>query len=321
MNDPLLKGLTLRGLAVFETIARTGSVADTAKSLNMSAPAVSQQLKNLSAVLGVDVIDHSRRPMALTPAGRLFLGQAQIALKALRQGQRGLNTLDLSGLSALSLGVIEDFETGVTPLLATQLAQTMSHCSLRMITGASHILHTKIMRRELDIAICATNTTETANTKTLPLLEDPYILAVPKGTDISGGFGMLQNMVFLRRDIEQIMGQQIETYLGQMGVNPPARFEMDSNQSISALVADGLGWTITTALSHLRAGRFADSIDVHPLPHPPSPRKIVLYASDDWTLDIPEQVAELARTLIAEHFIAPAQDDMPWLNGALHIAP
>ena len=69
MADTILKGVTLKGLEVFEGIARTGSVAATAESLSMSAPAVSQQLKNLDAALGVDLIDHSRRPMRLTPAG------------------------------------------------------------------------------------------------------------------------------------------------------------------------------------------------------------------------------------------------------------
>jgi hypothetical protein len=47
MPAPLPKGVTLRGLEVFESLARTGSVAATATELGLSAPAVSQQMKNL----------------------------------------------------------------------------------------------------------------------------------------------------------------------------------------------------------------------------------------------------------------------------------
>ena len=54
--------------------------------------------------------------------------QAKEALRALRAGQRDLKALDLSDLSSLSLGVIEDFENEVTPLLATRLAEAISHC-------------------------------------------------------------------------------------------------------------------------------------------------------------------------------------------------
>jgi DNA-binding transcriptional LysR family regulator len=314
MGGFLLKGLTLRGLEVFETLAHTGSVATTADRLGMSAPAVSQQLRNLSLALGVDLIDHSRRPMVLTPAGRLFLPRAQAALSALRAGQRGLSMLDLSELSALSLGVIEDFENEVTPHLATDLAEAMTQCAFRLVTGASHALHAQIARRELDIAICAAGSPDPSGTLTHPLIDDPYVLAVPKGTDVSGGLNALGGLTFLRRDPDQVMGQQIDRYITTAGLHLPHRFQMDSNQSISALVAGGTGWTITTPLSLIRAGRFASAIDAHPLPGPAMARRIVLYATGDWTGPIPDRIAERARELIEDHFAAPARARMPWLG-------
>lgn len=314
MGDLLLKGLTLRGLEVFETLARTGSVAATAEQLGLSAPAVSQQLRNLSQALGVELIDHSRRPMVLTPAGRLFLTRAEAALSALRAGQRGLSMLDLSELSALSLGVIEDFENEVTPHLATDLAEAMTQCAFRLVTGASHALHAQIARRELDIAICAAGTTDPSGTTVHPLIDDPYVLAVPKGIDVSGGLGTLGALTFLRRDPDQVMGQQIDRYIIAQGLGFPHRFQMDSNQSISALVAGGTGWTITTALSLIRAGRFASAIDAHPLPGPAMSRQIVLYAAGDWTGPIPHRIADRARELIEDHFAAVARDRMPWLG-------
>ncbi len=320
MPDTLPKGLTLRGLEVFETLARTGSVAETADRLGLSAPAVSQQLRNLSQTLGADLIDHSRRPMVLTAAGRLFLERAEVALQALRAGQRGLAMLDLADLSALSLGVIEDFENEVTPRLATDLAEAMTHCAFRLVTGASHALHAQIARRELDIAICAAGSPDPAGSFVHPLIEDPYILAVPKGVDVAGGLAGLKALTFLRRDPDQVMGQQIERYLAGTGLNLPNRFEMDSNQSISALVAGGTGWTITTPLSLLRAGRFAGGIDAHPLPGSPMSRRIVLYATGDWTGPIPGQIAARARDLIEDHFAAPARERMPWLADGFRVA-
>ncbi|GAB5447951.1 LysR family transcriptional regulator [Gymnodinialimonas sp.] len=319
MSTALLKGLTLRGLEVFETLARTGSVAATAVELGMSAPAVSQQMKNLSAALGVDLVDASRRPMVVTPAGRLFLVQAKEALRALRAGQRDLKALDLSDLASLSLGVIEDFENEVTPLLTTRLAEAMSQCAFVLQTGASHILQARIAARELDMVICAAGDAEPRDTVALPLLEDPYILAVPKGTDVARGLAALADLPFLRRDLDQVMGQQIEAYLERAGTPPPRRFEMDSNQSISALVAAGTGWTVTTALSLARAGRFAGGIEAHPLPGGVMSRQIVLYATSDWSGGIPEQIAELARELIGVHFADPGLERMPWLGNRFRV--
>jgi DNA-binding transcriptional LysR family regulator len=321
MAGPLPKGLTLRGLEVFEALARTGSVADTAADLGMSAPAVSQQLRNLSQALGAELIDHSRRPMTLTPAGRTFLDSAKSALQALRSGQNGLGAPDLSAISALSLGVIEDFENEVTPILAARLAKSMSQCAFRLQTSASHVLQAMLDRRDLDMAICAASSPDPGGITAFPLLNDPYILAVPSGTDISTGLGSLAELAFLRRDLDQIMGQQIERFLAQSGLTLPNRFEMDSNQSISALVASGAGWTITTPLSLLRANRFLGGIDAHPLPGPPIARRIVLYATTDWSSDIPGKIADMARDLITTHFVQPGQDRMPWLTGSFGIRP
>jgi DNA-binding transcriptional LysR family regulator len=91
MPAPLPKGVTLRGLEVFESLARTGSVAATANELGLSAPAVSQQMKNLAAALGAELLDNSRRPMTLTPAGRVFLDRTEKALDSLRSGH-GIST-------------------------------------------------------------------------------------------------------------------------------------------------------------------------------------------------------------------------------------
>lgn len=319
MPKPLTKGLTLRGLEVFETLARTGSVAMTAAELGMSAPAVSQQMKNLTAALAVDLVDASRRPMVVTPAGRLFLTQTKEALRALRAGQRDLTTLDLSDLTSLSLGVIEDFENEVTPLLATLLAEAMSQCEFSLQTGPSHVLHTRIAARELDMVIGAAGVPKPRGVVAYPLLEDPYILAVPSGVDVSGGLESLAPLPFLRRDLDQVMGQQIEAYLETAGWVPQRRFEMDSNQSISALLAAGKGWTITTPLSLLRAARFAPGIEAHPLPGAPMARQIVLYAASNWSADIPERIAELARELIGVHFAEPGLERMPWLGTSFRV--
>ena len=63
----LIKGVTLRGLEVFEALASTGSVAQAADMTGLSQPAVSQQLRNLESALGTELVDHSRRPMRVTP--------------------------------------------------------------------------------------------------------------------------------------------------------------------------------------------------------------------------------------------------------------
>mgnify|MGYP001627926818 FL=1 len=122
----LMKGVTLRGLEVFEALAKTGSVAQAAELTGLSQPAVSQQLRNLEKALGADLVDHGRRPMVVTPAGRSFLARTEAVLSQLRLAQSELTVMDLTHLSTLSIGLIDDFDNDLTPRLVTILADSLT---------------------------------------------------------------------------------------------------------------------------------------------------------------------------------------------------
>ena len=64
---------SLNWLRVFEAAARTGSFARAAEALNMSPPAVSQQIRALEGYLGRPLFERGPRSVALTEAGSAFL--------------------------------------------------------------------------------------------------------------------------------------------------------------------------------------------------------------------------------------------------------
>lgn len=71
---------SLNWLRVFETAARAESFARAAEALNMSAPAVSQQIRALEAALGRPLFERGPRAVRLTEAGRAFLPTVTNAL-------------------------------------------------------------------------------------------------------------------------------------------------------------------------------------------------------------------------------------------------
>ncbi len=64
---------SLNWLRVFEAAARFESFARAAEALNLSAPAVSQQIRDLEAALGEPLFERGPRSVRLTEAGRAFL--------------------------------------------------------------------------------------------------------------------------------------------------------------------------------------------------------------------------------------------------------
>ena len=316
----LPKGVTLRGLEVFEALAATGTVAQTAAVTGLSQPAVSQQLRNLESALGTDLIDHGKRPMRLTPAGMNFLNRTEAALAALRQAQSELTVMDLAHLSSLSLGIIDDFENDLIPRLTTILAESLKNCKFKMITAPSHEILGAISDKTLHIAISASAGSVMDGVLEYPLARDPFILVAPAGHAKANALeASLTNLPFLRYAKEQLISRQIEAHMARLKLDFDDRFEVGSHVALMAMVAQGIGWSITTPLGFMRAGRFHDQIDAFALPYTPFARTISLYASSEWAGNVPVEIAATMRTLIQAHVIEPVVVKLPWLRRELRL--
>ena len=317
----LMKGVTLRGLEVFEALAKTGSVAQAAEITGLSQPAVSQQLRNLEKALGADLVDHGRRPMRVTPAGRSFLSRTETVLSQLRLAQSELTVMDLTHLSTLSIGLIDDFDNDLTPRLATILSDSLTRCRFKMITAPSHEINAAMEARELHVAVSASSGQLMEGVTEYPLVRDPFILVAPTGMlkDPSADVGLLGQLPLLRYAREQLISRQIEAHLARQQQDFEARFEIGSHLALMAMVARRVGWAVTTPLGYMRAARFHDQIDAFPLPFGAFSRTISLYAAADFADTVPRDIANTLRRLVQSQMIDPAISREPWLAGQLRV--
>ncbi|WP_170529205.1 LysR family transcriptional regulator [Ruegeria arenilitoris] len=314
------KGLTLRGLEVFEALARTGSVAQAAEITGLSQPSVSQQLRNLENALGTDLVDHGRRPMRLTQAGRSFLARAESVLAELQMAQSELSVMDLGHLSTLSIGLIDDFDNDLTPRLATLLADSLTRSKFKLITLPSLEIFEALASQRLHLAVSAHSGEVLEGVVEYPLVQDPFILVAPKDGVPNGGVeAALQTLPFLRYAREQLISRQIESHLARQQLQFEERFEIGSHLALMAMVARGLGWAITTPLGYMRAARFHEGMDVYPAPFGEFSRTISLFTRSDWSDQVPREVAGMTRRLMQSQMIEPALARLPWLSGQLKV--
>lgn len=317
----LTKGVTLRGLEVFSALSATGSVAQAAEITGLSQPAVSQQLRNLEKALGVELVDHGKRPMTVTPAGRSFLARAETVLSELRLAQSELTVMDLSHLSTLSIGLIDDFDNDLTPRLVTILANSLTRCRFKLITAASLDISRAMQAQELHIAVAASTGQVQDGVIEYPLVRDPFILVAPSGAVTSAGSIMqdVHDLPFLRYAREQLISRQIEGHLARQKLEFEERFEIGSHLALMAMVARRIGWAVTTPLGYMRATRFHDEIDAFPLPFGAFSRTISLFAGADWADRVPRDVAQTMRQLVQSQMIEPGIARLPWLSGQLRV--
>jgi DNA-binding transcriptional LysR family regulator len=307
--------VTLWGIEVFVASAEEGSISAAARRLGVSPSAVSQQLTALETALGATLLDRSGRPVQVTPAGAMFRRHAQTILNAASEARAELAMADLSGMTTLRLGVIEDFDSDVTPRLLSALAKDLKGCRFLLETGASHRLMDQLEARALDIVIAADSTGDPAPEdwrEVHPILSEPFVAVTPPG-------GQIDDLPLIQYTARQLMGRQIAAHLARHGLKPAHRFELDSYAAILAMVAGGEGWTILTPLALHQARAFRASVEVRPLPFPALSRTLSLSARAGILHGVPAQIAARLKPLIAEVVIAPALAATPWLAPALRV--
>ncbi len=307
--------VTLWGIEVFLAVAEEGAISGAARRLGVSPSAVSQQVAGLEQAVGAQLLDRATRPVRLTPAGSMFRRHAQTILNAEAEARAELAVADLSGLTTLRLGMIEDFDAEVTPALLTALSRDLKGCRFLLETGASHRLLDQLEARALDMVVAADLASDSADEgwrEVHPVLAEPFVAVTPKGRDIG-------DLPLIQYTARHLMGRQIAGHLARQNLRPAHRFELDSYNAIMAMVAGGNGWTILTPLALHNAARFGAGISVQPLPFAPLERTLSLSAREGVLHDMPAQVAAQLRILVDQSVLTPALKSWPWLRGQLRL--
>ena len=307
--------VTLWGIEVFLAVAEEGAISGAARRLGVSPSAVSQQVAGLELAVGAQLLDRTARPVRLTPAGAMFRRHAQTILNAEAEARAELAVADLSGLTTLRLGMIEDFDAEVTPALLTALSRDLKGCRFLLETGASHRLLDQLEARALDMVVAADLASDSADEgwrEVHPVLAEPFVAVTPKGRDIG-------DLPLIQYTARHLMGRQIAGHLARQNLRPAHRFELDSYNAILAMVAGGNGWTILTPLALHNAARFGAGLSVQPLPFAPLERTLSLSAREGVLHDMPAQVAAQLKLLVDQSVLTPALQAWPWLHGQLRL--
>ncbi len=313
--------ITLWGIEVFMAAADERSISAAARRLGTSASTVSQQLSNLETAVGAPLLERSARPLRLTRAGEIMHRRAQTILAEAAQARAELAMADLARLTSVRLGMIEDFEADVTPRLLTHMASKLQDCQFLLETGASHMLHDQLDARHLDIVVAAQLGEAADWAESYPLMREGFVVAAPKGRIDAGAdvLAQLQREPLVQYTTRHYMGRLITAHLARSAAPIPHRFELDSYHAILALVAEGSGWTILPPLALMRARRFADRIDVLPLPLAPLTRTITLTARRGVLGAMPEEVAATLKPILQDAIVTSALSRYPFMSDALTV--
>lgn len=128
--------MLLRHIRYFLAVAEHRNFTRAATALHVSQPALSQQIRQLEALLGAQLFDRSGKSVRLTDAGEAWMGHAKLCLQHLHAGARAIQDV-----GALHLGV-----------LRCAAPPTFSLYLIGPLMGRFHALHPGVAVNFLEIA-------------------------------------------------------------------------------------------------------------------------------------------------------------------------
>lgn len=258
----------------FDAVIAEGGFTKAARHLHVAQPAISAQVKQLEAELGVTLIQRGTRPPALTQAGELLLAHVRQVLAHVDAAR-----LEMAGISSVTKGTVR---IGATQVLgAFNLAAAMASFRLRYpgvaMTLCSGLLGELVAQLDvgtLDVVIGPEHTGLRPRHRVEWLADEHLVLAVPVGHPLAAKgqvhLAECRTEPFICLPPGSGMHALLLQAASTAGIEPRIDFQADNPGSIRDLVAAGLGVALMAASTTTGPGAPVATCDlIRPPEHPP----------------------------------------------------
>lgn len=280
--------LDVRRVLLLAEVARHGSVTATARALNYTPSAVSQQVSRLEAEVRQPLLERHARGVTLTDAGRALVERAERIERELTAAENEL--ADFAGLRAGTLRIGTFPTVGASLLPPAVIAFKEAHPEIRLTVRSSRIagLWRMLENREIELSLmwdydwCRV---DRADATVIPLLDDPPALLVgdrhPLAHRRSASLAQLADDAWITRAENHPVAEALTRSCRAVGFEPQIAYEAHDYQEAQAMVAAGIGVALapTLALDGVRPG-----VKVLPLRPRTAVRRILLVRLTDHAL-------------------------------------
>ena len=244
--------LELRHLQALLAVADEGTFSRAAARLGYTQSAVSQQIAALERMVGTPLFDRpgGPRPVELTEAGRTMVDHARGVLRRLGAAQAELAAIAAGDRGTIRVGTVQSVGTRVLPQLLARFHQRRP--GVDVVLRESHDVHVlldAVADGELDVTF--TEVTPEARFQYRRMLDDPFVLVAPAGSDIAGRASVTVDevtalpLISYRDAVCSTLIEQIFRH----GDPPTFVFRSDDNPTIQGCVASGIGYWATPLLT------------------------------------------------------------------------
>jgi LysR family transcriptional regulator, low CO2-responsive transcriptional regulator len=244
-----LRHLSFRLLQVYLQVVRTGSISEAARSLHLTQPTVSLQMKKLTETVGEPLLESREGKLAMTAVGNEFyrtacdvMGRFEDfghTLEEARQGQWG----------HIKLGVVTTAKY-VIPRILGGFYRHRPQVDVTLNIGNRARILERFSNQEDDLYLFS-HPPSGSHVRSTAIICNPLQLIAPKNHWAANRealeFSELKNERFLMREPGSATRMAFDTWLSARGLELNNTQQMESNEVIRLSVASGLGLAVLSA--------------------------------------------------------------------------
>ena len=246
-----------RQLRYFVAVCEELSFTRAARRLHLSQPPLSQQIQALEQDLGVRLLERTKRSVALTEPGRIFLDHArQILAKADEARTQVLAAAaGQSGQLRLAYTVSVSFHPAL-PRVLLRHGQVAPNVRVELSELYTEPQFEALLDGQIDVGFVRDEPVRAVDARALRMTvldREPLLLALPSGHPLAGRSSLRlaevanESFVTQPREVAATLHDRLIKLANKAGFQPQIRQQAQQVNGMLAMVAAGLGLALVPA--------------------------------------------------------------------------
>ncbi|MCL5742946.1 MAG: LysR family transcriptional regulator [Acidobacteria bacterium] len=238
--------MTAAQLASFVAICRARNFGQAAEALGKSQPAVTLDIQNLEAEVGLTLFERGGRSLALTGAGEILRPLAEGVVQQINAARARLDEVRRGTRGRLRIGVLPTVAAYFLPRVLQRFRLQYADVEIALTEDSENIYFApQLLNREIDLSL-AIKGPKMKGFRAVELLTEDYCLTVSEAHPLANRkhvalTDLAREDFIIYRAQAYDSRQQLEHVCRVAGFEPRIRIESAHLQIIAALAAANLG--------------------------------------------------------------------------------
>ena len=295
---------TLKQIHYLQAVVQHGGLAQAARHINISQPAIAQAMDKLEDICGFKLfVRHHAKGFELTPKGHLVYREMHFVLQKALETNVAIEDIRNDVAGVLRVGCFQS----IAPFYLANILQAFKRDYPQARLESREFLHDRLISslksKGIDLAIMYDLGEKTSDLKIHNLSSaKPYII-LPKGHHLSGrkaiSLKQLQNEKYVLFDAPGSREYFYDLFK-KTGIKPEISFHSTSLESVRSAVGNGMGFSILSMRPATKKSYDGNNIMEIEVKEKIEPTPIILAHRIDMDLDVMHlKFIDYCRTIIS----------------------